>query len=128
MTTKLLLLSCFIVCISCEAKANNGKNENTRHNEIVGSVYNTNTKKPLNNVTVTAYYASKKEKVVFSDNNGNYSFDGLKSGTYKVVFERDGYKKVTKEKVLIKTDGGFLLNIEMNEEKDFDFVPGAFGF
>jgi hypothetical protein len=35
---------------------------------------------------------------------------------------------VTKEKIIIKTDDGFLLNIEMMEEKDFDFVPGAFNF
>jgi hypothetical protein len=85
--------------------------------------------KPLNNVSVTAYFASnKKEKVVVSDGNGNYAFNDLKPGTYKFVFEKDGYKKVTKEKIIIKTDDGFLLNIEMMEEKDFDFVPGAFNF
>ena len=37
-------------------------------------------------------------------------------------------KKVTKEKIIIKTDDGFQLNIEMAEEKDFDFMPGAFNF
>ena len=35
---------------------------------------------------------------------------------------------MTKEKVLIKTDEGFQLNITMAQEKDFDFMPGTFGF
>ena len=92
-------------------------------------MYHTTTKKPLTNVSVTAYLTSdKKEKVVLSDSNGNYAFDDLKPGVYKFVFEKDGYKKVTKEKVFIKTDEGFQLNIEMAEEKDFDFIPGAFNF
>ena len=63
-----------------------------------------------------------------SDENGNYAFDNLKPGTYKFVFEKNGYRKVTKEKIIIKTDEGFQMNIEMMQEKDFDFVPGAFTF
>lgn len=131
MRMKFLLLICFAFCISCAAHANNGleeKNDVKRKDEINGGVFHSETKKPLNNVSVTAYLSSKKEKVVLSDGNGNYAFDGLKPGTYRIVFEKDGYKKVTKDKVLIKTDEGFQLNIEMTEEKDFDFMPGAFGF
>lgn len=130
MKIKLLLLSCTVLFASVIAKANPTPTESdgtTKKNDINGGVYHNTTKKPLTNVSVTAYLTSdKKEKVVLSDGNGNYAFDDLKPGVYKFVFEKDGYKKVTKEKIFIKTDEGFQLNIEMAEEKDFDFIPGAF--
>lgn len=132
MKIKLLLLSCTVLFASVIAKANPTPTESdgtTKKNDINGGVYHNTTKKPLSNVSVTAYLTSeKKEKVVLSDSNGNYAFDDLKPGVYKFVFEKDGYKKVTKEKIFIKTDEGFQLNIEMAEEKDFDFIPGAFNF
>jgi hypothetical protein len=127
-----LLLICFAVFASVIAKASPVPADvdgTTKKNDINGGVYHNETKKPLSNVSVTAYLTSnKKEKVIVSDNNGNYAFDDLKPGTYKFVFEKDGYKKVTKEKIIIRTDEGFQLNIEMMQEKDFDFVPGAFTF
>ena len=132
MKIKLLLLSCFAVFASVIAHANATPAESdgtTKKNDINGGVFHNETKKPLSNVSVTAYLtANKKEKIVVSDGNGNYAFDDLKPGIYKLVFEKDGYKKVTKEKINIKTDEGFQLNVEMTEEKDFDFVPGAFNF
>jgi hypothetical protein len=133
MKIKLLLLSCTVLFASVIAKANptapTESDGTTKKNDINGGVYHNSTKKPLTNVSITAYLTSdKKEKVVLSDSNGNYAFDDLKPGVYKFVFEKDGYKKVTKEKVFIKTDEGFQLNIEMAEEKDFDFIPGAFNF
>jgi hypothetical protein len=132
MKIKLLLLSCFVIFASVIAKAAPApteKNEATKKNDINGGVFHNETKKPISNVSVTAYLThNKKEKVILSDGNGNYAFDDLKPGIYKFVFEKDGYKKVTKEKIIIRTDDGFQLNIEMVEEKDFDFVPGAFTF
>src|SRR5215211_7183625 len=132
MKIKLLLLGCAVVFASVIAKANPTPAESdgtTKKNDINGGVFHNETKKPLSHVSVTAYLTSnKKEKVVVSDGNGNYAFDDLKPGVYKFVFEKDGYKKVTREKVFIKTDEGFQLNIEMAEEKDFDFIPGAFNF
>src|SRR5215212_3638644 len=132
MKIKLLLLSCTVLFASVIAKANPTPTEadgTTKKNDINGGIYHSETKKPLTNVSVTAYLTSnKKEKVIVSDSNGNYAFDDLKPGIYKFVFEKEGYKKVTREKVIIKTDDGYQLNIEMAEEKDFDFVPGAFNF
>lgn len=131
MKLKLLLLTAFVTAISLAANANaNPKkaSDETKKNDLTGGVFHTESKRPLNNVSVTAYLISKKEKVSLTDENGLYVFDGLKSGTYKLVFEKQGYKKVTKEKVIIKADDGFQLNIEMIEEKDFDFMPSAFGF
>ena len=132
MKLKLLLLSCLVVFASVIAKASPAPAESdgsTKKNDINGGVFHNETKKPLTNVSVTAYLtANKKEKTVVSDGNGNYAFSDLKPGTYKFVFEKDGFKKVTKEKIIIKTDDGFQLNIDMAEEKDFDFMPGAFNF
>lgn len=129
MKIKLLLLIGFAVFASLAAKANNDPGEsaeNTKKSDILGGVFNSGTRKPLNSVSVTAYLTSKKEKTVITDGNGNYSFDDLKPGTYRLVFEKEGYKKVTKDKVMIKTDDGFQLNIEMMEQEDFDFRPSAF--
>lgn len=132
MRLKLLLLSCSAIFASVIANAAPAPEEadgSTRKDEINGGVFHIETKKPLSNVSVTAYLgSSKKEKIVVSDENGNYAFDNLKPGTYKFVFEKNGYRKVTKEKIIIKTDEGFQMNIEMMQEKDFDFVPGAFTF
>ena len=127
---KLLLLSSFVV-FAAVAKANTGPSEATditSKNDINGGVFHSETKKMLSNVSVTAYRTSKKEKVVVTDSNGNYAFDDLQPGIYKLVFEKEGYKKVTKDKVMIRTDEGFRLNIEMTEKEDFDFMPGAFTF
>ena len=55
-------------------------------------------------------------------------FDELKPGTYKFVFEKAGFKKITKEKVVIKTDEAFQLNIEMIESSDYEIMPSPFSF
>ena len=70
----------------------------------------------------------KKEKAVTTDNSGNYSFNDLKPGTYKLVFEKSGFKKVTKDKVVIRGDEGSMLNIEMDEETEFPIIPGQLLF
>lgn len=93
--------------------------------DIAGGVIHADTKKPLSNVSVTVYSATKKEKVVYTDANGNYSFDELKAGTYKLIFEKDGFKKVIKDKVTIRPDEGCQLNVEMDNEASFEIVPGA---
>ena len=96
--------------------------------EVGGSVFQTDKRKPLRDVTVTAYSASKKEMAVTTDAQGNYYFDGLKPGTYRFVVEREGYRKVIKEKVSVRTDEGFQLNIDMTEESEFSWLPGSFQF
>ena len=132
MKPKLLLLTCFTVLASMFAFAGETPpgtgEESTKKADIVGGVYNSETKRPLNSVSVTVYSASKKEKVIYTDLNGNYSFEDLKAGTYKFVFEKDGFKKVTKEKVVVRQDEAVQLNIEMSEHSSFDFMPGPFHF
>jgi len=121
----LLLISTFILG-SLIAKANNddpGKKE-----DILGSVMNAEGKKPLKDVSITAYLSSKKEKVVITDITGAYAFDDLKPGVYKFVFEKEGYKKVVKEKVTVKVDEAFQLDIEMLQDSAADVMPSPSHF
>ena len=109
-------------------KANNGGPGDGKKDELNGTVVHSDTKKPLKDVSVTAVLVSKKEKIVFTEENGTYAFDELKPGTYKFIFEKAGFKKITKEKVVIKTNEAFQLNIEMITQNDFDILPSPIHF
>jgi len=135
MRIKNLLLALITVLGVTAAKAYPGngtepdaRGSNKRVNEINGTVVNATTKKPLENVSISAYETSKKEKVILTDSEGNYGFDELKPGIYKFVFEKPGFKRVTKDKVVIKTDEQFLMNIEMIEDNGTHLYPSPFHF
>jgi len=125
MKPKFLLLISFFVLGSFIAKANTDPG---KKDDIMGSVIGADGKKPLKDVCITAYLLSKKEKVVITDGTGAYSFDDLKPGVYKFVFEKDGYKKVIKEKVTVKVDEGFQLDIEMLQDNTTDVMPSTSHF
>ena len=130
MKYKLFFLTMVFAATAFAAHANNtdpsADEREARKTDIAGGVIHTDTKKPLSNVSVTAYSTSKKEKVVYTDANGNYSFSELRAGTYKLVFEKDGFKKVTRDKVTIRPEEGCQLNVEMDEEDEFRILPGSF--
>jgi Cna protein B-type domain. len=114
------------------AKANNdipgpGPGDGKR-DDVNGTVIHAESKKPLKDVSVTAILVSKKEKIDLTDETGNFSFDELKPGTYKFIFEKAGFKKITREKVVVKTDEAFQLNIEMIESNEIDILPSPFHF
>jgi hypothetical protein len=127
MKRKYLLLCCFITVFSFFASANNGE-ENAKKSDVVGGVFTLDTKKPMSNVSITAYSNAKKEKVIVTDSHGNYSFNDLKPGNYRFVFEKEGYKKVIKEKYIARVDESQQLNIQMEEHASFDFMPGPSQF
>ena len=129
MKQKLLMLTISLLGFVA-VKANNGGSGpgDGKKDELNGTVVHSETKKPLKDVSVTAVLVSKKEKVVFTEDNGTYAFDELKPGTYKFIFEKAGFKKITKEKVVIKTNEAFQLNIEMITQNDFDILPSPFHF
>ena len=129
MKQKLLMLTISLLGFVA-VKANNGGSGpgDGKKDELNGTVVHSETKKPLKDVSVTAVLISKKEKVVFTEDNGAYAFDELKPGTYKFIFEKAGFKKITKEKVVIKTNEAFQLNIEMIAQNDFDILPSPFHF
>lgn len=112
------------------AKANNGDDPGRggtgKKDDLMGVVVHAESKKPLKDVSVTAILVSKKEKVVVTDEEGGFAFDELKPGTYKFIFEKAGFKRITKEKVIVKTDEAFQLNIEMIQSNDYDIMPSPF--
>lgn len=132
MKSRLLLLTCSALLVASCALASDGPpkdGETGLHKtDVVGGVVHIETRKPLNSVTITAFSAQKKEKAVQSDVNGSFSFDDLKPGTYKFVFEKDGFKRVVREKTIIRVDEGHQLNIMMEEDETFDFTPGPSHF
>ena len=123
----LLLIATFIVG-SLIAKANNCDPGIGKRDDIMGSVFAAEGKKPLKDVSITAYLSSKKEKVVITDGSGGYAFDDLKPGVYKLVFEKEGFRKVVKEKVCVKVDEGFQMDIEMLQENAADVMPSPSHF
>jgi len=132
MKPKILLLAIGLLGFAA-AKANSSVvpdpvTEKKKVDEVNGIIFDSEHKKPLKDVTVTAYSTSKKEKTMQTDDAGNYSFDELKPGVYKFVFEKAGFKKVTKEKVVVKTDETFQLNIEMVQSPDLEMMPSPFHF
>jgi len=128
MKQRLLLLAITLLGFVV-AKANAGPGPGDgKKDELNGFVFNSETKKPMKDVSVTAILSSKKEKIVLTEDDGSFNFDELKPGTYKFIFEKAGFKKITKEKVVIKTDEAFQMNIEMIEANDFDIVPSPFSF
>ena len=120
----LFLTTVFSAAFMARANASPGTEGENKKVDIAGGVIHADTKKPLSNVSVVAYSSNKKEKVVLTDNHGNYSFEDLKPGVYKLVFEKNGYKKVTKDRVFIRSDEGFHLDIEMGEVEGFPILPG----
>lgn len=128
---KNLLLAAIFLFGFIAAKANSDLPDGPgigKKDDINGTVIHAENKKPLKDVSVTAYLVTKKEKIVVTNEEGGFAFEELKPGVYKFVFEKAGFKRITREKVVVKTDEAFQLNIEMIESNDFDISPSPFSF
>ena len=129
MKIRILILTCFFSVVACVAYANNGTNGNGPQTDIGGGVVDADSKKPINNVNITAVSHDTKEKwMAVTDNNGNYSFNNIKGGAYKIVFQKDGFRKIIKEKIFIKEDENFQLNTEMSTNTEMQLIPGLLLF
>jgi hypothetical protein len=124
----LLLAICTLGCLQSKAYDIDPRTPGKAINEVSGNIVDGDSKKALKEVTVTAYSANKKEKFVITDEFGRFDFDELKTGIYKLVFEKEGYRKVVKEKISVKTDETFQMRIEMIEADGFDLMPSPFQF
>ena len=108
------------------APPNTGADE-AQKADLYGGVFNSETKRGLNNVTITAtHLASRKEKVVQTNDDGDYTFTDLEAGTYKFVFVRSGYKKVVKDKIYIRENEAFQIDVALQPHNQYDFLPGPF--
>ena len=129
MRSKIILLAVSLLgFVVAKANTIDPADGNGKKDDLNGTVVYSETKKPIKDVTITAYLLSKKEKSVITDEEGNFAFDELKPGTYKFIFEKAGFKRITKDKVVIKSDEGFQMKIEMIENADFDIMPSPFHF
>lgn len=115
----LMLLLSSLFCF-----ANNGGKDKKEDPDLVGLVVAAETGKPIKDVNITAYNNSKKEKIVTSNAAGNFSLSDLKPGIYKFVFQKEGYEKVVRDKIVLKLNDAYQLNIQMFEEENiFDLIP-----
>jgi hypothetical protein len=95
---------------------------------IFGGVRHASTDKPIRDVTITFFHQnSTREKTIQTNANGEFGVDDLRPGIYKIVFQKDGYKKVVKDKITVKPDAGIELQIEM-EEAGYELSPSPFHF
>jgi len=107
--TSILIASAYQV----HASAGIGRNDD----DVNGVVMDAGTRKPLKDVSVIAIMNSKKEKVVISDANGGFSLDDLKPGTYKLIFEKDGYKRMVRDKVVIPSNPSAPIQVKIEMEE-----------
>jgi hypothetical protein len=70
---------------------------------------------------------TSKEKMMQSNQAGEFGIDDLPPGTYRIVFQKDGFKKVIKDKITVKADRNVELQIEM-EESSYELGPSLFHF
>ena len=124
MKKKFLPILLLMLLASIFSFANNGEKGKKEDPDMNGLVVEAETGKPIKDVNVTAYNNSKKEKTVTSNANGNFSLMDLKPGIYKFVFQKEGYEKVVREKMVLKANEDYQLSIQMFEEENvFDLMP-----
>ncbi|HLO79740.1 MAG TPA: carboxypeptidase-like regulatory domain-containing protein [Chitinophagaceae bacterium] len=119
-----LLFTCMLLTGAAQLHA-----ENKVGTEMVfGKIFSDETSKPLKDVTITAVLLNKKEKHTISDADGEFGLNELKPGVYKIIFEKDGYRKIVKDKVTVKANSQIELNIEMEQNMYFDLAPSPLHF
>ena len=124
MKNKCLPLLLLLLLAGFFSFANNGGKEKNEDPDMNGSVIAAETGKPIKDVSIIAYSNSKKEKSVFSNASGTFSMADLKPGIYKFVFQKEGYEKVVREKMVLKANEDYQLSIQMFEEENvFDLMP-----
>jgi hypothetical protein len=119
-----LLITCLLLTGATQVHAEINKPSES----VFGKVFSDDSNRPLKDVTITAVLLNKKEKFTLSDTDGEYGISELKPGVYKIIFEKDGYRKVVKEKVTIKANAPIELNVEMEQGLFFDLAPSPLHF
>ncbi|MFT3936658.1 MAG: carboxypeptidase-like regulatory domain-containing protein [Chitinophagaceae bacterium] len=129
MKSKTLPIILLLLLASLFSFANNGGKEKKEDPDLNGVVIEAETGKPLKDVNITAYSNSKKEKTVTSNASGNFSLADLKPGVYKFVFQKEGFEKVVREKMVLKQNEDYQLSIQMSEEENiFNMTPSPLHF
>src|SRR5436190_6541880 len=126
---KCIPLVVLLLLLSFFSFANSGGKEKKEDPDMNGLVLEAETGRPLKYVNIIAYNNSKKEKSAISNASGNFSLVDLKPGIYKFVFQKDGFEKVVREKIVLKLNEGYQLTVQMFEEENiFDLMPSPLRF
>jgi hypothetical protein len=84
---------------------------------LIGTAVDAATKKPLQDVVVTATSpALQGEQVVLTDASGQYRIPQLPSGVYTLRFDREAYKPLERGNITVRLDHSVRLNVEMLPE------------
>ncbi|WP_338267204.1 YfbK domain-containing protein [Corallococcus caeni] len=84
---------------------------------IIGTVIDTETKKPLADVVVTATSPSLQgEQTVVTDAQGNYRIPQLPAGTYTLRFEKESFKPYARPEIQLLLNRTIRVNVEMLPE------------
>lgn len=129
MRSKFFPLVVVLLLSSLFCFANSGGKGKKEDPDMIGLVLEAETGKPMKDVNITAYNNSKKERVATSMGNGSFELVDLKPGVYKFVFEKNGFEKVVREKLILKPGEGYQLTVQMSaDENIFDLMPSPLRF
>jgi hypothetical protein len=95
--------------------ASPGTNSNSTAS-VSGTVVDATTKKPLADVTVVAVTGNQKSEVVTTNALGQFKIVSLAQGTYTIKLAKEDYKSAEKKDVVVKTESGTKLSVEMIAE------------
>jgi Carboxypeptidase regulatory-like domain/TonB dependent receptor len=84
---------------------------------ITGTIIDSATKKPVEDVVVTATSpALQGEEVTVSDKTGTYRIPQLPGGSYVLRFEKSSYKLLTRSNITVNLDRTIRLNVEVQPD------------
>ncbi|NOK08907.1 DUF3520 domain-containing protein [Corallococcus exercitus] len=84
---------------------------------IIGTVIDTETKKPLADVVVTATSPSLQgDQTVVTDAQGNYRIPQLPAGTYTLRFDKESFKPYARPEIQLLLNRTIRVNVEMLPE------------
>jgi hypothetical protein len=81
---------------------------------LTGTVVDASDKKPAKDTVVTATSpALQGEQVVVTDDSGFFRIPDLPAGTYTLLFEKDGYRSITRAEIALRTEITLRVNAEL---------------
>ncbi|RKH15079.1 DUF3520 domain-containing protein [Corallococcus sp. CA053C] len=81
---------------------------------IIGTVIDTDTKKPLADVVITATSpALQGEQTVVTDTQGNYRIPQLPAGTYTLRFEKESFRPYARPEIQLHPNRTIRVNVEL---------------
>lgn len=117
---KISLLALFIVP-AMWASANNNEPKEDKKGEpsINGYVSDSESKKPVQGVTVSiSGKGQDKKETITTDASGNFKSNQLTPGEVTITLEKKGYRTYRKEGVMIKEGTTLRINMDMEENDD----------